>query len=356
MNQGGERLPSYVRQEIQIIGHRLDRAPRYRKLALAIGLIWSTAVLSAGVKEAHYDKPKQDLTIIAAQPSNGKPNVLPGNRHAPDHSSTLATTTTVLPETSITTTTLPPPSTIVSTITPEGVIPDLSTADNLSVSQNDQGVDLSWPPPNCDAIIPPEVTFGIVGVSGGSNFTTNDCMVQEASQFSKLSLYTNTGYQGLEVLQDHPELSSMCAAEDEDCIAYNYGIKAGQFALETAFGQNIYTQNWWLDIETENSWSENLSANSQSLQGEMDGITSAAASHNLPKPKFGFYSTPSMYSRITGGWLNGLPSWVATGHKGSENALSHCQGSEFTSGPTVMVQYVDDEANQGRHLDRDIVC
>lgn len=356
MSHGGECLPSYVSQEIQIIAHRLDRTPRYRKLAMAIGLAWSLGIASAGVKEVQADKPKETLTMVAAEAPAAKLNVLPGQQRTPESLTSSATTTTIAPETSTTTTTLPPPSTTIPIVEPAAATPYLSLNDNLNISQNDQGVDLSWPPTNCDAVIPPEATFGIVGVSGGSNFTSNDCLVQEASQFNKLSLYVNTGYQGLEVLQDYPELASMCADGDENCIAYNYGVKAGQFALEYAFDQKIYAQNWWLDIETENSWSENLAANTQALQGEMDGITLAAASHNLPKPVFGFYSTPNMYGRITGGWLNGLPSWVATGHKGPENAMAHCQGYEFTGGTTVVVQYVDDEANLGRGVDSDLVC
>ena len=55
------------------------------------------------------------------------------------------------------------------------------------------GVDVSWP--NCEAKIPENAAFGIIGVTEGTPYSaTNPCLAAQAAHFpNTLSLYANTG-------------------------------------------------------------------------------------------------------------------------------------------------------------------
>src|SRR5579883_3626202 len=99
----------------------------------------------------------------------------------------------------------------------------MSTTQAASVYQSGTtGVDLGYP--NCRTTVP-KTTFGVVGTEGGLGFTQNPCLVAEASQFSNLSLYANTGYPGATSAnaQKYMQSPKVCAATDLNCIAYDYG-------------------------------------------------------------------------------------------------------------------------------------
>src|SRR5579863_1484436 len=81
------------------------------------------------------------------------------------------------------------------------------------------GVDISWP--NCTTSIP-SVTFGIVGVTDGQGYSTSPCIAKEASYFSNLSLYVNTGWYNKST-HINPTFPKKCAKGDNNCLAYNYG-------------------------------------------------------------------------------------------------------------------------------------
>lgn len=211
-----------------------------------------------------------------------------------------------------------------------------------------RGIDISYP--NCDAEIPADVDFGIVGVNGGRTFTPNNCLAEEAANFSNLALYVNTSYPGNEVARDFQNgAPRICGPEDLGCIAYNYGYQSGRNAVEYARSQGVKSTSWWLDVETANSWRGNYAENIQSLQGEVDAIKEHASQDVGASVDIGFYSVPFMWQKITGGWQNGYPAWVATGKSTAEEAAPSCTGKEFTGGRTVMVQYVDG-------LDNNYVC
>lgn len=204
------------------------------------------------------------------------------------------------------------------------------------------GNDVSWP--NCKAKPPKNSAFGIVGVSGGLVFRPNRCLFEETHWFKNLSLYLNTGYAGKKRAEKFADQPRACARDDEACLAYNFGYNAGTYALNYAASQYVHTNIWWLDVETVNSWSDNVYYNRASLQGMVDAIK-----HNTLLPSIGFYAYPGQWQTITGGWRNGHPNWAATGDDDYKLAVSYCKGQAFTGGPTWLTQYTT-------RLDNDYVC
>lgn len=334
---------------------------------MALGT-WILGIFGAAYKELPAD---QGSRLVAAMAIDyGHQNVLPPGSPKPklknaQQTPATAPATAKEPETSPTM-----PTTVAEPITPPTVAqaPQVFVAQAARLRQYAHGADISWPQSNCDAILPEGLQFGIVGVNGGKNLTANDCLVDEVNKFAAvpglgaLSFYVNTGYKGLEVVKQHPDFFAgidPASPDYENQVAYRYGFHAGQFAMQQLIDNNLRTETVWLDVEngnTGNAWSGNPQANVQSLQGQIDGMSAVASQNGRVAPAYGFYSTTYMWTEITGGWQNGLPSWVATGSQGFDNAVAHCVGYEFTGGPTHMVQYVDDQANAGRGLDMDIIC
>lgn len=204
------------------------------------------------------------------------------------------------------------------------------------------GNDVSWP--NCSAKPPFGAPFGIVGVTGGLVYQPNPCLFLESHWFNKLSLYMNTGYAGKEVAEKFASAPIHCRTSNEACLAYNYGYNAGVYALNYAATQYVHSNIWWLDVETENSWSTNAAFNRASLSGMV-----AAIQRYTLLPIIGFYSYPGQWSVITADWKNGYPNWVATGSDKYWTAISFCKGQSFNGGPTWLTQYTT-------RLDNDYAC
>lgn len=206
------------------------------------------------------------------------------------------------------------------------------------------GNDVSWPPSNCMANPPKQSAFGIVGATGGLNFTPNPCLAAEAHRFEQLALYINTGYPGPAAAKQFTSNAVDCAIPAQ-CTSYRYGYAAAQYAMLYAISQNTYTDNWWLDVETENSWSSDAGQNRASIQGAIDAISQESLLH----PTVGVYSTPLQWQQITGGWKNNLPNWVGTGSSDRADAIKACRGSDFTGGGTQLTQYI-------LQIDQDYSC
>jgi hypothetical protein len=208
------------------------------------------------------------------------------------------------------------------------------------------GVDVSYP--NGSATIPTAATFGIVGVAGGLTYTNNSYLAAEASHFSNLSFYVNTGLNASSTSTYYQTaLAEAQASGGAHPAAYYYGYNAGQAALAyaTAQGQNVKT-TWWLDVETANTWSSVTTQNQQSLQGEYDALQAGGAT------LVGVYSTTYQWGVITGGWQNGWPSWGATALPTATQALTYSTGHEFSGGPSYLMQY----RPTGAVIDYDVAC
>ncbi len=222
-----------------------------------------------------------------------------------------------------------------------GLVILMSTAAAQGVyTSGSVGVDVSWP--NCNATAP-KTAFGIVGVTGGLGFSQNTCLAKQAAWFKNLSLYVNTGYPGQSRGLDYQNSPRTCTSSDLNCLAYNYGYNAGQYALNYATSQGIVSPTWWLDVETENSWTTDVMQNRNSLQGETDALKNGGVI------TVGVYSTTAQWQTITNGWQNGLPNWGATTWTTAKQAAKYCSGHNFTGGQTWLIQF------KGK-LDQDYAC
>jgi len=203
---------------------------------------------------------------------------------------------------------------------------------DIPINKNSDVIDVSWP--NCTLLNPPSGQQGIVGINGGLNFRPNPCLAKETSWFKRLSVYVNTGYPGMALSQKYSNYPKKCSAREENCLAYNYGFNAGRYDIEYASLQGVVADRWWVDVETENSWSDSSLVNRQSLQGTVDALSRYAGVDRV-----GFYSYPGQWKLITGDWHNGYPAWVATGSSEKNDALLACSSPSFNGGVVLLGQY-----------------
>jgi hypothetical protein len=204
------------------------------------------------------------------------------------------------------------------------------------------GTDVSWP--NCSSSVP-KTFFGIVGVTGGKGFSPNTCFKSEAAKFIAPTLYTNTGYPGQSYGLKYQNAPQACNASDLNCLAYNYGYNAGQYAAGYAQSQGVTSTTWWLDVETMNTWTKDTAQNQSSLQGETAALNDAGVT------TVGVYSTTAQWGTITGGWQNGVPSWGATTWTTAKQASAYCTGHQFTGGPSYLMQFLPKHS-----LDQNYAC
>ena len=221
------------------------------------------------------------------------------------------------------------------------------------------GYDVSYP--QCGGALPTNVSFGMVGVNDGIVYSANPCL-GAGDGSSELAwgeryeavpiLYANTADPG-PALSSHwpsgqatPEVCDASQPDSRGC-SYDYGWKAaadsyrdavnayislGQLPVSAA--QTPQPNEWWLDVESANSWESNTSNNISALEGEVAYLQSQGVT------AIGFYANANDWQTITGGTsaFSGLPSWHPGG--GSQRtASSFCGTSGVTGGPTRYSQY-----------------
>jgi hypothetical protein len=200
------------------------------------------------------------------------------------------------------------------------------------------GYDISFP--QCDGTYPTlnAYTLGIVGVTSGHAYRNNPCF---ASQYTWAvhtplpeSVYLNLNEDiGTTAGYGDTGPYGVCRPNTV-CHALNYGYNAASSAYTYAANVKTFAATmWWLDIETENSWSEtDLALNRDIITGALQFLQ---AEHGF---MVGIYSTAAMWQEITGSWQNGLPAWIGGGTE--RDAKTRC-GTGFTGGPVYLVQYAD---------------
>jgi hypothetical protein len=183
----------------------------------------------------------------------------------------------------------------------------------------------------------PAGAFGVIGVNGGRPFKNNSCLEAEyaaaPTAWAAASLYINTGYSGAygrNVTAACSTLSRSISGTSSQRKAWAIGCSEADTSLTYASSLHVQTVAvWWLDVETANSWSSSdLSLNRYAIQGAATRIGEAGA--------MGVYSTPAMWTTITGGNFSPTGTaadWVVSGAGGS------C-GAPFTSpaDPVWLVQ------------------
>jgi len=213
-----------------------------------------------------------------------------------------------------------------------------------TVPQNVVGSDISWP--QCGTDYPGGYGFGIIGVTGGHPFSTNDCFASEftwAEATGTPQMYINLDY-GLR--QDGP---LNCATDDTGCQAYNYGYDSAQWARGYASSQTGGASErlgtWWLDVETENYWSEDTEQNSYVIQGALDYLQRSSGR------TVGVYSTSWMWNELAGSFAPpNTPNWVA-GASGLDDTAK-CQASLWPGGQVWVYQFL----NRDIDLDQNLGC
>ena len=220
-------------------------------------------------------------------------------------------------------------------------------ADNGPIGSNSAGWDISWP--QCGKTLPAQYgnMFHVVGVTGGTPYTANPCFGYQfnyANAAGPLALYVNLDFNL--AVGGGP---LMCAPGDQACQAYNYGWGAGVAAWDTALrdtsGGAASVPVWWLDVETENVWSENPELNTYVIQGALDVLQ-----HALGRT-VGIYSTARQWRQIAGDFAPpNTPNWVAGA--ASLNDGRQCQNPLWNGGTVWAYQYL----NQDLDLDQNRGC
>lgn len=282
--------------------------------------------------------------VASAWPERDREQVLPQGGPVPGAPPVITQPPAAPPPTP--TATLPPPPTPVAT-------PD----DRLV------GYDISYP--QCGEEYPEAPAFAIVGVNGGRVYSANPCLGAVEEGESQLEwagpdadLYVNTANPGPQLSRYWPAGVSApveCQAgffRDHDTreCAFVYGWNAAEAAHRVALDAFV-SVGWaepnadrlpgertiWLDVEPANSWRGDKSLNVASLEGMV------AYFESVGQESIGFYSTPRLWDRITGGTdrFAEYPAWHA-GADDLADAQRRCaEEHAFTGGELLMVQWVE---------------
>lgn len=204
-----------------------------------------------------------------------------------------------------------------------------------------RGYDISYP--QCGGPLPTLVAFAIVGVNGGRPFTVNPCLRSQIAWATTATdeqrrFYLNTSNPGPLATANWPAghpTPKRCAvsypANDSVSCAYDFGYEGARFATSKVPG-GAAAGRWWLDVETENTWSANKASNLSAIQGAIEYFRARSA-------QVGIYSTRYQWGRITGGApVPGVPVWVAgAGDHGA--AVRACDAASFSGGRVAFAQY-----------------
>lgn len=253
------------------------------------------------------------------------------------------------------------------------LVASTGVAGATTTTSTSTGFDISFP--QCSESFPGSPGFGVVGVNGGTVFSTNRCLDAELSWATSAAnpapaFYVNTGDPGPADTPAWPTNQSspkICYGANSVPCAYDYGWNAGRtsfaavLAAEGADGASspraaADAAPWWLDVETGNAWetiesdygaTANSDANDQAaLEGLMAYLTSVDVA------SIGIYSTSQQWRVITGPSATafaGVPVWLP-GSGSLTAAEADCASASFTDGRVAMTQY----PSQG--YDGDYVC
>ncbi|MGC1239460.1 MAG: hypothetical protein WA860_11800 [Acidimicrobiales bacterium] len=246
----------------------------------------------------------------------------------------------------------------------------VSAAAAHTVPATSTGFDISFP--QCASPLPVSPGFGIVGVNNGSPLTINNCLARELAWATGATntvagFYANTGNGGTSSVgwpkgQQSPDV---CGDANSVPCSYDYGWNAARTAFENAVNSesvdgstspstDAMTAPWWLDVETGNAWETiELGRRAATEANDLAMLEGMVASFtNIGVKTLGIYSTPNMWSEITGGsgtTFASIPVWIP-GFASLTAAEAACSSTSFTGGRVGMIQY----PSQG--YDGDYLC
>ena len=230
-----------------------------------------------------------------------------------------------------------------------------SPARSGSPSATRLGNDVSWP--QCNRTLPKSPAFAVVGVNNGLANTTNPCLATELAWAEKsaggtgqppVALYVNTAnpglagswwpssnnYGGATVANPY----GTCEGAADAACAYMYGYAKAYDDANSRGVSQPGSYLWWLDVETDNSWSTDMAANRADLEGMTSYFRSIGAD-------VGLYAPQSQWTSIAGSVpagsnLYALQSWLP-GATSATGAKSKCSTGPLTGGGKVtLAQFV----------------
>jgi len=198
------------------------------------------------------------------------------------------------------------------------------------------GRSISWP--QCGrAFTSQPGSFGIIGVTGGRAFYQNPCLVSEfhwaqAAQVAPSLVLNLNAPVGTTAFKAQTGPRGTCATTDASCLSYNYGYNAAQAAFADAQSQGTPSSTWWLDVETDNSWDDDPTQNTEVIQGAIDFLRSQSITT-------GIYSSARDWQKIAGSFSPGLPVWLAGAIDQAAAPAACVQSRSFDGGPIWLVQF-----------------
>ena len=213
--------------------------------------------------------------------------------------------------------------------------------------------DVSYP--QCGGALPTNVTGGIVGVNNGIVLSGNPCLATEYAWASRATtyapaFYANTANPGPAYSSHWPAgqtTPQLCDGTDTSACAYDYGWNYAQDALNRAVAvtSTAAGANWWLDVETSNSWETLEPAYGQTTTAQANDQASIAGAITALQSRgvttIGVYSTSYQWAQImgsSGAQFAAQPAWVA-GTGSLSTAQANCASASFTGGPVTLTQY-----------------
>jgi len=227
--------------------------------------------------------------------------------------------------------------------------PGTGASGNFAYPSGSYGYDISKYQDNgsCTATLPSGHIVGIVQATGDSGGAPNPCLAHEAAWAGAgLNLYSYMTY-------------GTSATNEPGCngdVACNFGYQAALFAYNYVVSQNVNPLvTWWLDVESDPSWSSNTTENMEVVQGAINGLRGQGINN------VGIYASPDNWNTIVGDYQPPVPMWVAwwtydSGPYNCQNIKSYAasRGDLLPTGPVFVTQYTD-QAN-GQSLDGDYAC
>jgi hypothetical protein len=232
------------------------------------------------------------------------------------------------------------------------------------------GYDVSYP--QCSKTLPAKQAFGVVGLNDGLANTTNPCLSKQLSWAAKstgqtsqpkVQLYVNTANPGGLNTSSWPNDNSdpggvvtdnpygNCDGSNSLACSYQYGwnraLEDAQQRLPTGaspagLSTNPADYNWWLDVETINTWQLGQADSSQKNTADLEGMSEYFQSVG---GNVGLYSTSAQWGQIVGSpsstsRLNGLINW-RPGARNLNAAKTSCDLPPLTAGGNVsLTQYL----------------
>jgi hypothetical protein len=207
----------------------------------------------------------------------------------------------------------------------------------------------------CQDALPDNQIIRVVEVEGSSFGTTNRCLQTEANWAGGgLNLYVYLTY-GNTVPSSVTTAPPGACNGDTSCA---YGFADAEDAFTKATNAGIPTGvTWWLDVESDPSWSSSTAENAEMVTGALLGLKAEGINNA------GIYTSPLTWHSIMGDdYQPAVPIWLAwytdSPQTNCTNGIAYAanHGDYLPSGPIVMTQYADNVTYGGTNFDGDYAC